>query len=155
MYYWPFKEAVLLRFVYFVNYRRLSIFPLNKDKESILQDILLRSQQSVNDDVTSDMTLDGNDVSGIAKFFDSLDIADFFNIDDVRSLMNIDDVANVMNKDAMERLRVGIHGKTYCHCHSNYCQCCRTIYLFWKIPIFKGNRLKLVNIFKRTGISAG
>lgn len=105
------------------------------DKDNILQEILLRTQQSVNDDCT--MTMDAYDVNGIAKLFDSLDIADLLNSDDVSSLMNIDDVTNVMNKDSMERLRVGIHGKTYCHCHCNYCQCCRIIYLFWKIPIFK------------------
>ena len=60
-------------------------------------------------------------------------------LSDVKELLQrYEDASDLMNMDESERRRLGIHHNTYCHCHDNTCHCCRVIYIFWKIPIFKG-----------------
>ena len=61
-------------------------------------------------------------------------------LSDVKELLQrYEDASELMNMDESERRRLGIHHNTYCHCHDNTCHCYRVVYIFWKIPIFKGN----------------
>lgn len=90
-----------------------------KDAEdNLLFEIIHRSSPD-NDDVDTDQLTRERGITDVREFLDSID------------------ASGIMDMDDLEKLRVAIHHKDYCHCHYNHCECCRTVYLFWKIPIFK------------------
>ena len=92
---------------------------LSDAEDNLLLEIIHPSSPD-NDDVDTDQLTRERGITDVREFLDSID------------------ASGIMDMNNLERLRVAIHHKDYCHCHYNHCECCRTVYLFWKIPIFKG-----------------